>query len=240
MSAKKTAAQFILDARAIHGNRYEYLTPYATAIKKLDIFCNECFHIFSQAPNPHLGGQGCPKCGRANLLASRLVERDRCAREFIERAKAIHANRYDYSNTTYGKNCDTRLTVVCREHGEFLISPSNHLEGKGCPSCAKTGFDINKVAYLYLLVGETPEHGAVVKVGVTNVPKSRLAGNRKYDKISWQMVRLVRYPDGWLPLAFEKILLEFLGTPFKGKERFACDHAEAVMMFDVMTRSSRP
>lgn len=240
MSARKTAAQFIFDARAVHGYRFEYLTEYRTAVKKIDIFCNECFHVFKQTPNAHLGGAGCPKCRDVKRDASRISERDRVAALFIERAGAKHGARYDYTNTKYGKNCDTRLTVRCRQHGDFLISPSNHLKGKGCPSCAKTGFDINKVAYLYLLVSETPEHGEVVKVGVTNVPKSRLAGNRKNDQISWRMVRLVRYPDGFLPLAFEKILIEFFGVPFKGKERFVCDHAEAIMMFDVMTASSRP
>lgn len=28
-----------------------------------------------------------------------------------------------------------KLTVVCPDHGEFLISPNNHYKGKGCPRC---------------------------------------------------------------------------------------------------------
>lgn len=236
MSAKKTQAQFIQDARAIHGGKFEYLTPYQTAIKKIDIFCNACFHTFKQVPNAHLNGQGCPACGARNLLASRLVERDKAAALFIERATKVHGDRYDYSGTKYGKNCETRVPVVCRTHGEFLVSPSNHLKGKGCPSCAKSGFDPAKVSYLYLLVGHTVEHGEVVKVGITNTPKNRLAGNKKNDGIGWKMVRLVRYPDGALPIAFEKALIEYFGTPFKGKERFVCSHSEAMVAFDAMTK----
>ncbi len=239
MVAKKNNPQFILDARAIHGNKFEYLAPYQTAIKKIDIFCNTCFHTFKQTPNAHLDGQGCPVCGARNLLASRLVERDKAAALFIERATKVHGDRYDYSETKYGKNCDTRIPVICRTHGEFLVSPSNHLKGKGCPSCAKTGFDPAKVSYLYLLAAVTREHGEVVKVGITNVPKVRLAQNKKNDRIPWKMIRLVRYPDGYLPRAFEKILLDYLGTTFKGKERFVCPHAEAVVWFDAITVSSR-
>lgn len=236
MSAKKTHAQFIKDARALHGDKFEYLSPYVTAITPISIFCNDCFNTFKQAPNSHLCGAGCPACGKARLLASRIKERDRCAAVFIERAKQIHGERYDYSSTKYGKNCEDRLVVGCRQHGEFKISPSNHLKGKGCSSCAKTGFDPLKPAYLYLLIGHTDEHGEVVKVGISNVPKQRLAGNRKADGIAWRMVRVLRYPDGDLPVAFEKILIDFFGTPFKGKERFAFNHSAAIEAFDIVTK----
>ena len=236
MSAKKTAAQFIQDARAIHGDRFEYLSPYLTAIKKIDIFCNECFHIFTQTPNDHLNGKGCPQCARANRDASRIAERDRVATIFVERAQVIHGDRYDYTNTTYGKNCDSHVTIGCREHGAFGISPSNHLKGKGCPVCAKSGFDPSKTAYLYLLIGHTAEHGEVVKVGISNRPKGRLAQNKRADGIAWEMARLRRYPDGFLPVRFEKDLCWFYGKPFLGRERFAVEHRLAIKAFDLMTK----
>ena len=235
MSKKKTAAQFILDARAIHGDRFEYLSPYETAVKKIDILCNECFHIFKQTPNSHLGGKGCPQCARANLLASRIAERDRVAALFVERAQMLHGDRYDYSLTRYGKNCEARVVVGCREHGPFEISPSNHLKGRGCPSCAKSGFDPSKPSYLYLLTAKTPAHGEIVKVGITNKPRDRLANNRRADGIDWQMTRLHRYPDGFLPVRFEKDLCWFYGDPFLGKERFAFAHTEAIKAFDLIT-----
>ena len=236
MSAKKTHAQFIKDARALHGDRFEYLSPYRTAIKPIEILCNECGHIFKQVPNSHLNGRGCPACAKANRHASRIEERDRCAAIFIERAKQIHGERYDYSSTKYGKNCEDRLVVGCRQHGEFKISPSNHLKGKGCPSCAKTGFDPLKPAYLYLLIGHTESHGEVVKVGISNVPKQRLAQNRRHDGVAWRMARVRRYPDGDLPVAFEKILIDFFGTPFKGRERFLFNHSAAIEAFDIVTK----
>ena len=236
MSAKKTHPQFVKDARALHGDRYSYLSPYRGAVKPVKILCNLCGHTFKQIPNSHLSGRGCPECGKANLLAAVIKERDRCAKVFIERAKQIHGERYDYASTKYGKNCDDRVVVGCRQHGEFKVSPSNHLKGKGCPSCAKSGFDPLKPAYIYLLIGETPDQGEVVKVGISNVPKQRLAQNRRFDGVAWRMARVRRYPDGDLPVAFEKILIDFFGAPFKGKERFAFNHTAALEAFDIVTK----
>ena len=53
---------------------------------------------------------------------------------FIIRANSVHGERYDYSEAVY-RNYDTPLTIICREHGPFQQSPSNHLQGKGCKRC---------------------------------------------------------------------------------------------------------
>lgn len=56
--------------------------------------------------------------------------------EFIQRAKQIHGDKYDYSLVTY-INIDTNITVTCKEHGEFNIRPANHLSHKrGCQKCS--------------------------------------------------------------------------------------------------------
>lgn len=55
-------------------------------------------------------------------------------KEFIERAKGIHGNRYDYSNTEY-VNAKTKVGIICPVHGEFWQLPHSHLSGSGCPLC---------------------------------------------------------------------------------------------------------
>ncbi len=57
-------------------------------------------------------------------------------RVFIEKAKQKHGDRYDYSKVDYIRN-STNVIIVCREHGEFLQRPCNHLNGAGCKECAK-------------------------------------------------------------------------------------------------------
>lgn len=46
-----------------------------------------------------------------------------------------HGSRYDYSRVEYGK-MKTKVRVVCPFHGDFQITPDNHMAGKGCPKCA--------------------------------------------------------------------------------------------------------
>ena len=56
--------------------------------------------------------------------------------EFIKKAREIHGNKYDYSKVEY-VNCYTPITIICPIHGEFRQAPTNHLCGKGCPSCSR-------------------------------------------------------------------------------------------------------
>ena len=55
---------------------------------------------------------------------------------FIEEAKTIHGNKYDYSKVEY-RDAKTKVCIVCPEHGEFWQTPDKHLRGSGCPSCSK-------------------------------------------------------------------------------------------------------
>ena len=55
---------------------------------------------------------------------------------FVEKAKAIHGPRYDYSLVDYKTN-KKKVKIICPEHGEFMQTPHSHLEGKGCLSCAR-------------------------------------------------------------------------------------------------------
>lgn len=58
--------------------------------------------------------------------------------EFIENGISIHKNKYDYSKSVYF-NRDTKLIIICREHGEFLQKPRIHIQDRcGCPKCDPT------------------------------------------------------------------------------------------------------
>ena len=58
--------------------------------------------------------------------------------EFIEKAKKIHNNKYDYSKVEY-VNVKTKVCIICPEHGEFWQTPDSHINGKsGCPKCGGT------------------------------------------------------------------------------------------------------
>jgi len=56
--------------------------------------------------------------------------------EFIQNAKQIHNDKYNYSKVNYNGN-KTKVCIICPEHGEFYQSPNNHLKPHGCSKCFK-------------------------------------------------------------------------------------------------------
>jgi len=54
--------------------------------------------------------------------------------EFIEKAKKIHGDKYDYSLVDYKKS-HSNIKIICKIHGIFEQLPNNHLGGKGCIKC---------------------------------------------------------------------------------------------------------
>lgn len=56
--------------------------------------------------------------------------------EFIEKARKVHGNRYDYSKVVYTKSIN-KICIICKEHGEFIQTAKDHLSGAGCGSCGK-------------------------------------------------------------------------------------------------------
>ena len=125
MSKRKSNDEFIREARLIHHNRYDYSkVEYASNKTKVCIICPE-HGEFWQAPSDHLNGKGCPQCAGN-------VRHDKDT--FVEKAKHIHNDRYDYSKVEY-VNAHTKVCIICPEHGEFWQTPNNHLNGNGCPLC---------------------------------------------------------------------------------------------------------
>ncbi len=66
---KKTIEEFIIDARLVHGDKYNYdLVEYINSYTKVKIVCH-IHGVFEQRPHSHLKGNhgyhtgnGCPKC----------------------------------------------------------------------------------------------------------------------------------------------------------------------------------
>jgi hypothetical protein len=117
--------------RAIHFRYYKYSwkkygyskSVYINNYTKIIIIC-PIHGEFLQTPNKHLSGRGCPKCGNFTLTLS----------DFINRSNQKHNFKFNYSKFVYINN-KTEGIIICPIHGEFLQTPINHLNGKGCPNC---------------------------------------------------------------------------------------------------------
>lgn len=123
-----TTEEFIQKARKAHGDKYDYSkVNYVSSITKVIIICPE-HGEFQQLPSQHLRGHGCPMCVGYEV-GKRLTQE-----EFIERARKIHGDKYDYNRVNY-VNAHTPVTIICPTHGEFQQEPCDHLKG-GCRKCA--------------------------------------------------------------------------------------------------------
>jgi len=124
--------EFTEKAKKVHGNKYDYSkVKYVNARTKVCIICPE-HGEFWQTPNSHLSGNGCKKCG--NKIISDKKKKN--IEEFIEKAKEIHGDKYDYHKSVYN-GCDEKIEIICKKHGSFFQNPLSHLHGCGCPICAK-------------------------------------------------------------------------------------------------------
>ncbi len=63
---------------------------------------------------------------------------------FIQKCQLIWGNKYDYSKTIFS-NIRAKVTIICREHGQFDQLIRTHLKKQeGCPDCKKLRYRNNE------------------------------------------------------------------------------------------------
>ena len=92
-----------------------HLAPRFTSIGK----CMDCACLDSAKQNP-------PSTDRTRAYTN--------LETFVAAATEKHGGVYDYSRAKY-VSAHTPLEVLCPHHGSFMISPTNHIQGKGCRKC---------------------------------------------------------------------------------------------------------
>ena len=138
-----TKEEFIKKAKEVHKDKYDYSkVKYEKSNMKICIICPE-HGEFWQTPNSHLSGYGCTKCG----IENRCEKRSSTKEIFIEKAKETHGDKYDYSKVDY-VNCDTKVCIICKDHGEFWQKPNDHTKGAGCPKCNLSHMERSVMNYL--------------------------------------------------------------------------------------------
>lgn len=85
---------------------------------------------FQISANALMNRIGCPECA----LKERSSKRRMSASEFVEKAKIVHGDTYDYTNVIY-TSAHAKVSIICRAHGTFEQGANSHLTGRGCPKC---------------------------------------------------------------------------------------------------------
>jgi uncharacterized protein with PIN domain len=125
----KTTEKFILDAKKVHNDLYDYSKViYIKNNIPVEIIC-KIHGSFFQQPSTHLNKGNCPICADENKKLTRL--------QFLLNSIKIHGELYDYSKSIYINNY-TKTEIICPFHGSFFQAPNYHMLGQGCPSCKKS------------------------------------------------------------------------------------------------------
>ena len=129
MPKRLTNAEWIMKAKEVHGNRYDYsLVDYRNSKTKVRITCRH-HGVWEANPSLHISHKrGCPECGGS---------RKKTTEEFAREASEVHGGKYDYSESQY-INSHKKLVIKCPTHGAFQQSPTAHLSGQGCRECGTT------------------------------------------------------------------------------------------------------
>lgn len=119
---KKTTKEFIYECISKYGNKYDYSkVNYVNSHTKVLIINKENGEEILVTPTTFLS----KGCGDKRGWMS--------TEKFIEKAKKIHGNKYDYSETVY-THPKIKIKYKCPKHGEIEQLPDNHLK-YGCGLC---------------------------------------------------------------------------------------------------------
>lgn len=121
---------FIEKSKTVHGDKYNYdKVNYINKKTKVIITCKIHREDFTQSPSNYK--TGCPKCARISSKSKQTMTTE----AFVERAKTVHQDLYDYSKVNY-INKYTKVKLKCNICGlVFDQEAGSHLKGCGCKAC---------------------------------------------------------------------------------------------------------
>lgn len=139
--------RFLQRAEAAHPGLYTYeKTQYTKMRNYIIVTCRQHGDFKIQAAKLVLARQGCPTCGAKKrgrhtgnkntgaLAAATSIKKH--AGKFVEKAQAVHGNKYDYSESVY-TGARNKISIRCPEHGYFRVGAWDHINKTcGCPTCS--------------------------------------------------------------------------------------------------------
>ena len=197
---------FLLEvkARGLNNPNYDFSKfEYKGSLQKAIIVCKK-HGDFLIRPSEFLSGRGCVKCAYERLSARNASTTD----EFLEKvlSRWLDKPQYCFSKLEY-KRSSQRVIIVCKEHGDFLITPKNFLEGKGCVKCAKAPHDRSKTTFVYILTCEEDQKS---KIGVSCNIESRILELKRKTPFKFSLFETFEFDNFDEAFAFEQCVHKIL------------------------------
>ncbi|QDH45612.1 hypothetical protein AAM22_gp37 [Pantoea phage vB_PagM_AAM22] len=187
--------------------------PYVNSRGKVVISCD--MHGEWTAAIRHITtkASGCPACGRVStrtkksqLISTVLLK--------INNKCEDHDYKFEGFFTEY-KNRKSKITITCPQHGPYVVNINNFVDNnRKCPGCKTTGFNPEKIGYLYALRSAC---GSYIKVGISNKPDTRFYQLKKATPFDFEIVEVIKMEKGINALLMERTFHKsFESANFKG------------------------
>lgn len=140
---KLTRQDFIRDATFVHNGyfTYERSDDFTNVSSMVTVTC-PMHGDFKVKANNHLNGANCKRCQQEGIK-HKITKRKKLNRstkklsqdDFLQKLKEKYGDKYIITNNTIYRGYNKKTAILCPIHGEFQITPSHLLNGRGCPYC---------------------------------------------------------------------------------------------------------
>ncbi len=151
-------------------------------------------HTWSATVSSRAQGSGCPQCSGYVVITG---ETDLAT---VNPVLAAQADGWDPREVT--PSSGKKLRWKCDEGHAWFSTVANRTIGRGCPTCAFTGFDPNKDGWLYFIDHDDLD---MLQVGISNFPDARLG---QHLTRGWEVLEVRGPMDGHLTQRLETAILQ--------------------------------
>ena len=115
---------------------------------------------------------------------------------------ATEADGWNTESVSAGSN--KKMSWKCEKGHKWKAVVANRAQGRGCPTCAITGFSPGQKGYIYFLVQNDWQ---MFQIGITNVPEDRIG---RHKRNGWEIIEVRGPMDGHLTQQWETAMLRML------------------------------
>jgi hypothetical protein len=123
----KTTEEIIELIKNVQGDSYDYSkVKFVNNQTPIILICPVHGEFEIKINNILFQSSGCGKCAGKGLSSE----------DWVQKFKDVHGDKFTYENFKYKKSIED-VTINCKKHGVFSVSPLNHLQNKngGCTKC---------------------------------------------------------------------------------------------------------
>ena len=147
-------------------------------------------HKWTISPNGRRqGNTGCPICAGLIILPG--------FNDLQTKYPDIARQAAGWNPSKVASSTHLKRKWLCDFGHEWRAAVSNRVNGTGCPSCAKSGYDPNKSGWFYLIDHDGLE---MYQIGISNYPDDRLANHKGRG---WEVIEIRGPMDGHLTQKLE-------------------------------------